>query len=394
MAKKNDNRDTPEGPATRFEPGSVDDKKAMEASLNAPVDKSMAILPYLREKKKTAFSVGGPLLIVGGWLLYEWRDAEWDFGKAVGNMTNLLTSPFYEAASEQIFTLTGDLSSGLIEKVKGNTWGIIGYHPNSLVGKLPIDIFSDGDDGSISDQVDNFLTSSRDSLEGKMQNAVTHVSPIARRGGARTRLDTAKEIKLFDYVVLTSVNRDDLPDGGSGHFAECVKEIKQAYPKIIVEVLIPDFKGDINSLKKIIDAKPEVIAHNIETVQRLQKKIRDPRANYNQSLNVLKNIKKIAPKIFTKSSIMVGVGETENEIIQSMRDLRDIDVDILTIGQYLRPSDWHIPITKYIPPEKFNYLEQKGLELGFKFVASGPFVRSSYKAGELFVKNILNHQKA
>ena len=197
------------------------------------------------------------------------------------------------------------------------------------------------------------------------------------------------EIKLFDYVVLTAVNRDDLEDQGSSHFAECVKEIKKAYPKIIVEVLIPDFKGDAEALKKIIDAKPEVIAHNMETVERLQKKIRDARANYNQSLSVLENVKKINPGIYTKSSIMLGLGETDEEILQSMNDLRKINVDIITLGQYLRPTDWHIPINSFVSPEKFDYFRQKALELGFLFCASGPFVRSSYKAGELFVKNVI-----
>ena len=196
------------------------------------------------------------------------------------------------------------------------------------------------------------------------------------------------EIKLFDYVVLTSVNRDDLEDGGSSHFAECIKEIKNAYPSIIVEVLIPDFKGDVNSLKKIADAKPQVIAHNIETVERLQAKVRDVRANYRQSLAVLENAKKIDPKIFTKSSIMLGLGETDEEIIQAMKDLRSIGVDILTLGQYLRPTDWHIPISAFVEPSKFEHFRVKALELGFLYVASGPFVRSSYKAGELFVKNV------
>ena len=208
-------------------------------------------------------------------------------------------------------------------------------------------------------------------------------------GESKKLAQALAEIKLFDYVVLTCVDRDDLEDGGAAHFAECIIEIKKAYPEIIIEVLIPDFNGDIASLKKIIDAKPEVIAHNIETVERLQKKIRDVRANYNQSLAVLENIKKINPKIYTKSSIMLGLGETDEEIIQSMKDLRAINADILTIGQYLRPTDWHIPISSFVAPEKFEYFKQKALELGFLFCAAGPFVRSSYKAGELFVKNVL-----
>ena len=197
------------------------------------------------------------------------------------------------------------------------------------------------------------------------------------------------DIKLFDYVVLTSVNRDDLEDGGASHFADCIKEIKKAYPEIIVEVLIPDFKGDAGSLKKIVDAKPEVIAHNIETIERLQRQVRDARANYNQSLSVLDNAKKMNPKIYTKSSIMLGLGETDEEVLQSMKDLRKINVDIVTFGQYLRPTDWHIPISEFVPPEKFDYFKQKAIEFGFLFCASGPFVRSSYKAGELFVKNVI-----
>ncbi|MBS3105085.1 lipoyl synthase [Candidatus Woesearchaeota archaeon] len=201
-----------------------------------------------------------------------------------------------------------------------------------------------------------------------------------------------KEIKLLDYVVLTSVNRDDLVDGGSGHFAECIREIKKAYPEIIVEVLIPDFNGSIESLNKIVDAKPEVIAHNIETVERLQKKVRDVRANYKQSLSVLENVKKLNPKIYTKSSIMLGLGETGEEVIQSMKDLREINADILTIGQYLRPTGWHISISEFAAPEKFEYFKQKALELGFLFCASGPFVRSSYRAGELFVRNVIKRK--
>ena len=198
------------------------------------------------------------------------------------------------------------------------------------------------------------------------------------------------EIRLFDYVVLTSVNRDDLADGGASHFAECIREIKKEYPEIIVEVLIPDFKGDVEALKKIVDANPEVIAHNIETVERLQRKVRDVRANYKQSLSVLENIKKMNPGIYTKSSIMVGLEESDEEVVQAMKDLRAINVDILTIGQYLRPTDWHLAVMQYVAPEKFEFYKQKALELGFLFCASGPFVRSSYRAGELFIKNRLH----
>ncbi len=193
----------------------------------------------------------------------------------------------------------------------------------------------------------------------------------------------------LDYVVVTSVDRDDLPDQGSGHFAECIRAIKKYDQKILVEVLIPDFRGDINCLRKVIEARPEVIAHNVETVPRLQSTVRDRRANYKQSLSVLRNVKRINPEIFTKSSIIVGFGETDREVIHVMKDLRAIDVDFLTVGQYLRPSSWHLPVAEYVPPEKFEFLKMIGEDLGFKYVAAGPFVRSSYRAGELFVKSLL-----
>ncbi|MEK6916867.1 MAG: lipoyl synthase, partial [Nanoarchaeota archaeon] len=191
-------------------------------------------------------------------------------------------------------------------------------------------------------------------------------------------------------VVLTSVNRDDLEDQGAGHFSECIKEIKKQYPIIKIEVLIPDFRGEKELLKIIVDASPEVIAHNIETVKRLQKKVRDYRANYQQSLSVLENVKKLNDKIYTKTSIMVGLGEKNEEVIQTMKDLRAIDVNIITFGQYLRPSQKHIPVNEYVTPEKFKYYKQVANELGFLYCASGPFVRSSYKAGELFLKGKLN----
>lgn len=195
-------------------------------------------------------------------------------------------------------------------------------------------------------------------------------------------------LRLFDYVVLTSVDRDDLEDGGASHFADCIKEVKKAYPQIIIEALIPDFNGDVEALKKIIGAKPEIIAHNIETVESLQRKVRDPRASYKQSLQVLENVKKINPKIYTKSSIMLGLGETDEEVIQSIKDLRAINVDLLTMGQYLRPTERHIAVSRFIEPSRFEYFRQKALELGFLSVAAGPFVRSSYRAGDLFIKNV------
>jgi len=198
--------------------------------------------------------------------------------------------------------------------------------------------------------------------------------------------DAVKNLEL-DYIVITSVDRDDLEDYGSGHFAECIKELKKN--KIMVEVLIPDFKGNYDCIKKIVDSKPDVIAHNVETVRSLQRKVRDPRANYEQSLKVLKTVKDLDKNIFTKSSIMLGLGEEDDEVIETMNDLRKISVDFLTLGQYLRPSKRHLAVVEYVHPDKFKFFEIKGKELGFKYVASGPFVRSSYKAGELFVKSVL-----
>ncbi len=198
------------------------------------------------------------------------------------------------------------------------------------------------------------------------------------------------ELKL-DYIVITSVDRDDIADQGSQHWHDCIQAVKKADPNILVEVLIPDFRGDIECLKKIVEAGPLVIAHNVETVRRLQGKIRDRRAGYDQSLSVLANVKKLNPEIFTKSSIIVGFGETDEEIIETMKDLKAIDVDFLTIGQYLRPSSKHIEVTEYVPPEKFEFYKKKGDEIGFKYVVSGPFVRTSYRAGEFFIKSILQN---
>ena len=199
------------------------------------------------------------------------------------------------------------------------------------------------------------------------------------------------EMKL-DYVVITSVDRDDLLDQGSIHFANCIKTVNEKN-KIHVEVLIPDFKGNERCIERIVQAGPKVIAHNVETVRRLQNKVRDPRAGYEQSISVLKCVKKMNPKIYTKSAIMVGLGETDEEIIQTMKDLIAAKVQILTIGQYLRPSEKHLNVKKYVSPKKFEYYKKIGEKLGFIYVASGPFVRSSYKAGEFFMKKVLEFEK-
>ena len=206
----------------------------------------------------------------------------------------------------------------------------------------------------------------------------------------RKLAEALSKMKL-DYAVITSVDRDDLIDQGSLHFAACIAEIKSRMPEMIVEVLIPDFRGKDNLIQNIVDAKPDVIAHNVETVKSLQRKIRDPRANYEQSLHVLDYAKKADSSIHTKSALMLGLGEKDEEVIEVMKDLRKIRVTILTFGQYLRPSDWHVPLVEYVTPEKFEYFKKKGEEMGFAYVASGPFVRSSYRAGELFIKNIVKN---
>jgi lipoic acid synthetase len=188
----------------------------------------------------------------------------------------------------------------------------------------------------------------------------------------------------LDYLVVTSVNRDELPDGGAAHFAQAIVELRRAAPRTLVEVLTPDFQGDEAALDLIIDAAPAVAAHNLETVERLTKVVRDRRAAYRQSLAVLAYYKRGGMR--TKSSLMLGLGEKRAEVVEAMRDLRSVGCDILTLGQYLRPSEKHLPVVEYVAPETFLDLEQEGLALGFRFVAAGPLVRSSYKAGEFFVQ--------
>lgn len=191
------------------------------------------------------------------------------------------------------------------------------------------------------------------------------------------------------YVVLTSVDRDDLPDGGAGHFARTVREIKSRRPDLLVEALIPDFRGDLDAVRSVVDAGVDVLDHNVETVERLQARVRDPRAGYRQSLRVLAGAKAARAGLFTKSSIMLGLGETEDEVLATMRDLRGAGVDLLTIGQYLRPSSWHLPVDAYVPPETFDRLREAGEGMGFLYVASGPLVRSSYRAGEFFLERVI-----
>jgi lipoyl synthase len=194
----------------------------------------------------------------------------------------------------------------------------------------------------------------------------------------------------LSYVVLTSVNRDDLPDGGASHLANCLRAIKTKTPSVLLEILIPDFLGDRDAVREIINTPIAVLAHNIETVARLTPAVRDPRADYAQSLDVLEIAKDLAPDLLTKSSIMLGLGETEDEVVQAMRDLRSRGVDILTLGQYLRPSPKHLPVIEYVHPDRFDRLADRARSLGFGYVAAGPLVRSSYRAGELYVEQHLS----
>ncbi|HKT21866.1 MAG TPA: lipoyl synthase [Nitrososphaerales archaeon] len=198
------------------------------------------------------------------------------------------------------------------------------------------------------------------------------------------------QMKL-SYVVLTSVDRDDLKDGGASHFARTIRLVKEKNPGMLVEVLIPDFQGDLSDLKQVVDARPDVIAHNIETTMSLTPTVRDPRAHYWQSLSVLRNVKKLSPRTYTKSSIMVGLGETEEEVAQAMAHLRQAGVDFLTVGQYLRPSQRHLKVTEYVKPELFERYRAIGEKLGFLYVASGPLVRSSYRAGEFFIRTAIEN---
>lgn len=193
------------------------------------------------------------------------------------------------------------------------------------------------------------------------------------------------------HVVITSVNRDDRPDGGAPIFAMVIRRIRQLQPGCSIEVLIPDFKGSETALRIVMDAQPEILNHNVETVPRMFKRVQ-PQDNYNWTLATLGNAKKMDPLVLTKSGIMVGLGETFDEVVATMRDLAALNVDILTIGQYLQPSNKHLPIERYYTPQEFEELKRIGLEMGYKWVESGPLVRSSYHA-EQQVRELsrLNH---
>jgi len=191
----------------------------------------------------------------------------------------------------------------------------------------------------------------------------------------------------LNYVVLTSVDRDDLPDGGAAHYAACVRAIKERNPCTSVEALTPDFQGVTEHVDVVLDSGVEVFAQNVETVRRLTHPVRDPRAGYQQTLSVLAHAKRARPDILTKTSLMLGLGETDDEVEDTMNDIRGIGVDILTLGQYLRPSDAHLPVERWVTPEQFRDLREVGLAKGFLEVVSGPLVRSSYRAERALEKN-------
>ncbi|MDH3490447.1 MAG: lipoyl synthase [Gammaproteobacteria bacterium] len=202
-------------------------------------------------------------------------------------------------------------------------------------------------------------------------------------------LNSARAVKLMglDYVVITSVDRDDLPDGGASHYADCVREIKKLNPNTAVEALTPDFNGVKEHVELVVDSGLEVFAQNIETVRRLTHRVRDPRAGYEQTIEVLRHAKAHRPSVLTKTSLMLGLGERDNEIMQAMQDLRRANVDILTLGQYLRPTPNHLPVERYVTPQEFEAYRAEGLEKGFVEVVAGPMVRSSYRAEQVLQKN-------
>ena len=207
--------------------------------------------------------------------------------------------------------------------------------------------------------------------------AVKTGKPVGLDTDEPQRVAQAVKLMGIKHAVITSVNRDDLKDGGAGIFAETIKKIRELVPECRVEVLIPDFKGDEKALDIVIEAKPDILNHNVETVPRLYKIVR-PQAKYERSLKVLDYCKKHG--LVTKTGLILGIGEKTEEVVDVMKDLRSIDVDILTLGQYLQPTKIHLPIDRFVPPEEFEMLKKIGLEMGFRYVESGPLVRSSYHA--------------
>ena len=210
-------------------------------------------------------------------------------------------------------------------------------------------------------------------------------------GNPKGKLDKEEPMKVANsianmdlkYAVLTSVNRDDLNDGGAGHFSHTIRAIKEKAPEVIIEALVPDFLGNTESIEILLDSNLEVFAQNLETVRRLTKRVRDPRAGYDQTLKVLSHAKQNSQKIITKTSLMFGLGETKEEILVAFEDIKKAGVDVLTLGQYMRPTINHLPVEKWYTPEEFEYFKKLAIEIGFLEVASGPMVRSSYRADRI-----------
>jgi lipoic acid synthetase len=215
--------------------------------------------------------------------------------------------------------------------------------------------------------------------------AVEHGAPAPPDEAEPEKVAQAVKKMDLQYVVITSVTRDDLPDGGASHFVKTIQAIRALDRKIKVEVLIPDFKGDLSSLTSVLKEGPDILNHNIETVSRLYPEVR-PQADYKRSLNLLKKSKELYPHILTKSGLMLGLGETEKEVLGLLRDLREVKCDFLTIGQYLQPRSDRLPVVRYIPPEEFEEYQKISEEMGFKSVASGPFIRSSFHASQMIAK--------
>ena len=212
-------------------------------------------------------------------------------------------------------------------------------------------------------------------------------------GGEPRRVAESIAAMGLRYVVLTTVDRDDLADGGAAHIGETIETIKRLDAGILVEALVGDFRGERDAIATVLAAQPDVYAHNVETVERLTPLVRDRRMTYAQSLGTLVDAKRLAPGVVTKSSIMLGLGERDDEIAATMRDLLDAGVEVLTLGQYLRPSSWHLPVERWVAPAEFDAWKAKGEAMGFAYVASGPLVRSSYKAGEYFIENLLQGRR-
>jgi len=208
--------------------------------------------------------------------------------------------------------------------------------------------------------------------------------PLALDADEPRRIAQAARELGLKHVVITSVTRDDLSDGGSEHFANTVREIRELLPEVTIELLVPDFLGDEAAISKVVRAEPEIFNHNIETVPRLYPLMR-PEADYKRSLDVLRMVKRLAPDMTTKSGIMLGLGETDEEVIQVLSDMRKANCNMITIGQYLRPEECNLPVKEFITPEVFQDYQDKALSMGFQSAYCGPFVRSSYNAGE-FVK--------